>query len=30
MEDAEGLEVGSIEDSANTETCQWFSRELSA
>ena len=29
MEDAEGLEVGGIEDSANTEICQWLSRELS-
>ena len=29
MEDAEGLEVGGIEDPANTEICQWYSRELS-
>ena len=29
MDDAEGLEIGGIEDSANTEICQWLSRELS-
>ena len=29
MEDAEDLEVGGIEDSTNTEICQWPSRELS-